>query len=707
MSNIKILDRFGNEYDATSYKITTQNKSTQHAPYVKMINLTDYFIHGYDMNTITNNIENEPARYSYPLLRATQIIGQNAAAVPSIFIDRRTGDEIFNHPIIKLFYRPNPYMRLKELISLLAIQMILYGEVFIYKNRYDSKRNIISDIPVQLLPINPTSIQEHRNDMGMLDGWTYTPSNTEESGVESRTYPLDDFIHIKTPNIYNTYRGMSVLECLKDELATDANAIRFNRKFYENGAHLDKILIFSQSTTDEDIQRMIDQFKRKSVGVENSHGQVAVRTDELKIENLNESHKDMQMEESRKFVRDLVFNTLGIPKTISGYTEDVGSYAKAKEEKAIFWENTMKPILDPIEDGFNYFIWDYDPSIKNKFDWNKIDELQRKKFAHADIIQSYLNAGWTANEINEVLGLGFPRNEETGDIRYQPANLLAIDVDNDLESNKEKKQKSLNITQQENIEIRKAVPHIKKQNARRLYRNYQTTIEKKFQGRVRRFLNEQRKKVLSLFYNEEKSFQKMIQKQVKEAHKVIAELDAMINAENERLEVALRPLYGNAFVVGQKYAHAMLGKTRDTLLNQEVMGSRINLIKGINTSTFNRIKDKIYKGVTSGSTIDEIAKEIKGIYNFNSTESRSLLIARTETCNVMSEASRLEYKNFGVEKKQWITAHDSDVRDDCLNAEAQGPINIDDPFHHGLQAPGAPNCRCCLSPVLKNEEGKD
>jgi len=69
----------------------------------------------------------------------------------------------------------------------------------------------------------------------------------------------------------------------------------------------------------------------------------------------------------------------------------------------------------------------------------------------------------------------------------------------------------------------------------------------------------------------------------------------------------------------------------------------------------------------------------------------------------------LYYENEGVEKKQWVTAHDENVRKSHRACEAQGAIGMDRSFKNGLMYPSDQangdageicNCRCSILPVV-------
>ena len=101
-----------------------------------------------------------------------------------------------------------------------------------------------------------------------------------------------------------------------------------------------------------------------------------------------------------------------------------------------------------------------------------------------------------------------------------------------------------------------------------------------------------------------------------------------------------------------------------------------------------------------------------GVYD-NMNLARAELIARTETCSSVNYGQYATYKEYGVEKKEWISSPDKDrTRPDHL--EANGKIvGMDKDFIVGgepMNFPGDPdasaeqvcNCRCTFVAVFED-----
>lgn len=119
------------------------------------------------------------------------------------------------------------------------------------------------------------------------------------------------------------------------------------------------------------------------------------------------------------------------------------------------------------------------------------------------------------------------------------------------------------------------------------------------------------------------------------------------------------------------------------------------LIKGMDEETKRRLAHTISQGIEQKRGIPGLARDIKKEFA-DMSRYRSKLIARTETANALSTASLDNMKGMGIEGKEWITAGDELVSDECEANEAEGVIPVNQEFSGGVMAP--PQHPDCLLP---------
>lgn len=133
------------------------------------------------------------------------------------------------------------------------------------------------------------------------------------------------------------------------------------------------------------------------------------------------------------------------------------------------------------------------------------------------------------------------------------------------------------------------------------------------------------------------------------------------------------------------------------------------LVSDIEDSTRNDLRGIIAAGLKENIGMDAIAGRIEDAYAFS--EERADLIAHNEIAMANSQGvleGMHSARNAGVAlKKVWLP--DADACDICEENGDAGPIDLDDDFPSGDDAPTAHvNCRCTMaSDIEEDAEGDD
>jgi SPP1 gp7 family putative phage head morphogenesis protein len=145
--------------------------------------------------------------------------------------------------------------------------------------------------------------------------------------------------------------------------------------------------------------------------------------------------------------------------------------------------------------------------------------------------------------------------------------------------------------------------------------------------------------------------------------------------------------------------HLMLNGTILTEMHR-VQRENVELITSIVPDHFDRLEDAISEVWNAGKRWEELAPDIQEIGGV--TERRAEFIARDQTSKTNSAFNRVRQVGLGIERYEWQTADDGDVRES--HAELEGTIQRwdDPPDVDGEPSnPGEPyNCRCAASPLL-------
>lgn len=120
-------------------------------------------------------------------------------------------------------------------------------------------------------------------------------------------------------------------------------------------------------------------------------------------------------------------------------------------------------------------------------------------------------------------------------------------------------------------------------------------------------------------------------------------------------------------------------------------------IKDITGTTLDRMSTRLSQSLNAGDSVDRAARSIRDLLD---DPTRAYLIAQTEMARAVGVATLDTYGANGIEQKEWLTIDRACPA--CQDAEAEGPIGINDTFD-GTDVdapPGHPGCLCTLMPSI-------
>ena len=676
---MNILKRLSRLFDDGGDKEIITTPESENDTIGREKNWDDIFLKAKAYNSLTGNGVTEPYSQSAWVYRAVNSISSNIPQAPFRIYDSNKQPLPETNSIVQLFQNPNPFQSYFEWMESIVSFLNLNGEAFIYMVPSIGQRIGTRNLPAELWSLNPKLVQ-HAEDEGRIVGWTYGNMPIE----------LDEMIHLKMFNpSHSSFRGMSPITALRQELEADFSAAKFNNSFFKNGAVPNGVI-----TTDKEVQIDIKTLRKLKKewysnhgGAENAH-KTAFLLNGMKYNTMQITQKDMEWMEGRKFSRESIMAIFGVNSFVAGfYSDGTITRATALASMRAFWENTLIPQMIRIEQKLKskFFMRFSNDGTCGRFDTSEIPAFQAMFTENVDAAQKLFQIGHTRNEINQRLNLQMPEDDIDGDIRYLPMNLVPIGEDEGGVPEKS---------------IEPKVEKAEKQNM--IQRNYliiQGKMEKKFESKLKRYLFDLRKEALRIVNNVQKALTADEE----------AELMALLNGlfDGGELQVAMEPVYTETARQAGEHAFDVLGITREFIINENVLKARMNYIKGVNDTLFEEIRSNVYEGIKSGETIPEISSRVKS--SFNVASNRAKIIARTETASLMSAQTQDVYKSEGVKMKQWIATIDEKTRESHIQQNGQiVPMNT--AFSNGLMFPGDSdngppeeviNCRCVLVPVVE------
>jgi hypothetical protein len=407
----------------------------------------------------------------------------------------------------------------------------------------------------------------------------------------------------------------------------------------------------------------------------------------------------MEFTEQRKFSREELLGAWRAPKALFNITEDL-NYATFQGQMKVFWLYAIMPILRKIEDSINiHIVWPYDRRIYFAFDIKNVPAFQEDFAGKVTTAKTLFDMGFTGNEINQKLNLGFDDKDWR---EFWWINSLMLPADQVMLGGMDPNNMPEDTPPADEKPKKEAPrPDMLGWGVWKSFVARQGPVERIMERKLSRYFFEQRGRILAAL-NEQNMRQG----------------PDVINWENEDtiLKKYIRPVMEQAVKDGVAHGQDQVGKKSSTEAITKSVDSRvvayieqrIAQIVGINNTTRKMLRYSIDEAISAGQTIAEIQDVVKERYNLNAM--RSLRIARTETSGAVNGGSKIYYQEVGIQKNKWITAGDELVRASHRACEAQGAIKMDSAFVNGCRYPGdqevsdpgeVVNCRCVLSPVLE------
>lgn len=362
--------------------------------------------------------------------------GYNASAIVYAAVEKRAkliaatpwkvyqnGEEIQNaHPLKRLLSSPNPDQSWYELIYEASQSLDLAGNAFISEVRggIRNEPQALWLLPARYTEIKPGSVQ-------MVEYYKYA-----EEGVGKRIDP-QDMIHLKMPNPNDRWFGMPVLMAAGRATDIDRESGNWQKVSLQNRGVLDIHIEVPEGTTPEQVAEAKERYKQRQSGPQNARDPLFTSG---KVTQFGQTAVELDFVESRKAIWTEIAAVFGVPLAALGFTEDV-NLANAQAMEKQLWTATIIPQLDLLARQLNnQLAVDFGPDIELRYDLSNVAALQENLTNKLDNAERLLRLGFTRNEINERLELGF-EEDPSGDTRYEPAGMLPV-MDSDLDEDKAK-----------------------------------------------------------------------------------------------------------------------------------------------------------------------------------------------------------------------------------------------------------------------------
>ena len=635
----------------------------------------------------------------------------NAAASVDMRLSRdaRGGEDyIESGPAYELTRWPNPQMSGKKFWKDSAGFMIVDGEVFwiaLQMNGYKPTEVVVAGR-------RQVKVVKSQGGRGKVIGYVF-------KGDDGQNVPLstDQVRHVKDFNPYSTQEGLSALKAAQTALDTDKAAGIYNRSTFENIGEPGGVLRTEQHITKEQYQQIKEQWDHRHQGAGNAK-RVAILHGGLEWQDVAKTQLDMQWADGKRINRDEIGVALGVPiEVLAGIADS--NRAVSYQNAVNAWMGVIIPLLELLADEWELFaVRPYDPRAYAWFDYNNLEIFQVMRRERIKAGQSLWSCGVPMRDVNNWLDLGLPDQPWYGQgfvpMNMVPAELAGESIVTPPEGEGEEEKANGPVVREVGNEYR-----LSPQQAGRLWHAWTRSwrgLHVKMRAAMRRLFLAQRREILAKIEAATPADHKSIDPA--KVRQIFGHINIDLVQENKQIRVLAQPLIVAALKLGGEQAVAEVATEMEFMAEhpavQAALRKRVNKLAGVNASTYRRIKEVLAQGMEEGETVAEMAarlsKEVKSVFN-HATGTAALTIATTEIAPAVNEGRQEGFKQAGIEKQQWLSARDQNVRESHAAADGQ-TRSLNEHFDVGgasLQFPGDPggpageviNCRCTTIAVTE------
>lgn len=578
-------------------------------------------------------------------------------------IKNEKGDIIPNHPLLALLEKPNKMQTGNQFWKLASIYRDTVGFAIIKKVGNDAVFNENSKIS-SLELLNPLGVTlVYSDDRKSIKAFGYT----DPILGATETIPYEQCIYWYNPNPKKPLEGVSIIESGLRSVLTDQEMAIYQIAVLKNGGMVDSIMSFKNVLSKEQLEKLKEQYK-KEYGNSDNAGMPLFLGGDASFQKLALDPQELDFNVSRKLIIDDICVITGVPKNMLGISTG-DTYANAETGYRIFLRETAKPI---VKDLVNVLDWRLagDKETIDFIDPTPEDtEMKLKTIKVADETNSV-----TTNEKREMLGL---EPIKGGDELMLPLDRVPQTGD----------KKGIYVHPLKNKDFRSSYynMYLKKLNNERSV----------FKGALRRYFDEQKKRVLSYV-----------------SSRKINKKDFSDDIFNERLETTLafpllKVLESIAREAGQDTMDLFSQGRKFSLTDNLAMSieKRFNFFSSkINETTGAELKAQVQEWFAGDEPLAKLVDRVESVYG-KIDDYRLATIANTEVASVMQMTKFAGYKQIGLQTKIWVWSEGikGGVRHNHQDLDGE-ERNIDVPFSNGMMMPldqnadagEVINCECSI-----------
>lgn len=297
------------------------------------------------------------------------------------------------HPANRLLARPNGLMSGSFLIRYSIWWLMLSGNAYIFvatdRPRLGTPKELWPLIAPQVTPI---ADRIRSSGHGPVIDYQYSVNG------ETFILPGEHMIHLRYPNPWDYWRGLSPLSAALMAIQADHHRAKWDRDFFgEDNALPAAILSLPPDISDVDFDRAQAEIRAEFGGRRRT---AITRAGDLTVQTVQQTIADMQMREMRELSRQEIDRVFGIPDGLFSGATSGDSRIALETALAV---NTLQPLADHLAEEFTRVLLPFYPDASDYVFWAK-PLAPRDRALHIQEYMAY-SPDRTINENRSELGL--------------------------------------------------------------------------------------------------------------------------------------------------------------------------------------------------------------------------------------------------------------------------------------------------------------
>lgn len=610
-------------------------------------------------------------------------IKQTTAVDPRLYVERKqSGDEwqeVEGHPLRRLMMKPNPDMDEVGFVQWFIASRDTVGEFYA-----EIVRSTKTGPPVALYPLNPALVDPIPASDGTIGAYQF------KLGSYKQDIPAENMLVWRSPDISNTWRGLSPLAVATGAIDGDTAQTDYVSEFFKvGGIPAGMMTIKGRTVTALEAEEIRDKWRAKfSAKYGGSQTDIAVMDENAEFQVLGSKLDELASEELRGVAESRICMVFGVPPLVIyayiGLLRSIQS--NLREAWQQFWDSRLTPEYKAIRQWLTMrMLTEFESEdlvlgerVRCQWDMSQVAALQDD----VDGIQARARDNWkaggiTRNEFRAAIGA---QPDPDGDIYINDINAPAIASDDTNEGDDDEASPKV---------ARKSIQHKAIDDIDR---------------RREKIVGKARPKVEQYLLTEYEDASDRIKRDGVDAATTGAD-------DGERLQATMQPFYRLAM-------RAAYDDTNELLVDQDISVSfnlenpnvrrtlnalLLQLKKDIPDTTKEDIRNVIAQGLNEGWSVDRISDELRAAAP-GMSRNRSDAIARTEVARAHSRGALLSYEESGVVSAvEWNATLDGKTSEICtaLNGRRASLADAQNGAFDGFSGPPAhPNCRSVLIPIV-------